>query len=147
MVLFVDHCDLLNQFEKFQGLETQDEEAERMELADHARIVMTTLDTSIRSLDNLDEFFQYVYTVGEAHTRIPEFQKENFMKIKGPFLYAVRETLQERYTPNIEAVYRITLDFIIGTLVEGYENALKNQQNEFDSRGDESEMELLNPST
>ncbi|CAG0879566.1 unnamed protein product [Darwinula stevensoni] len=135
-LLFVDHCELLNQFEKFQGLEAQDEQAERMELADHARNAIATLDNGIKSLDDLDVFFQYLHAVGETHARIPGFEKGNFRKIKGPFLCAVRETLQERYTPNIEAIYRVTIDFLIETLVDGYENGLKRQQDYFNSTED-----------
>ncbi|CAG0879567.1 unnamed protein product [Darwinula stevensoni] len=137
--LFEDHCDLLNLFEKFQRLEVQDEQAKRMELKDHARIAITTLDNGIKSLDDLDVYFQHLHTVGETHTRIPGFEKENFHKIKGPFLRAVRETLQERYTPNIEAIYRVTIDFLIETLIDGYENGLKRQQDDFSSSGDFTE--------
>ncbi|CAG0891536.1 unnamed protein product [Darwinula stevensoni] len=136
MVLFENHYELLNLFEKFQGLKTRDEQAESMELADHAGIVMTTLDKGIKSLDNIDEFFQYVHTVGASHTQIPGFKKDNFGKIKEPFLYAVRETLQERYTTNIEVIYKITIDFIIDTLVEGYEKALQCQENAVSSTED-----------
>ncbi|CAG0885047.1 unnamed protein product [Darwinula stevensoni] len=125
--LFENHCDLLNLFEKFQGLEVQDGQAERMELKDHARNAIATLDNGIKSLDNLDVYFKYLHAVGETHTKIPGFEKENFKKIKGPFLRAVRETLQERYTPNIESIYRVAIDFLIQTLIDGYENALKRQ--------------------
>ncbi|CAG0885046.1 unnamed protein product [Darwinula stevensoni] len=123
-------------FEKFQGLEAQDEPTERMKLSDHARNAIATLDNGIKSLEDLDLFFQYLHAVGETHIRVPEFEKENFRKIKGPFLCAVRETLQERYTPNIEAIYRVTIDFLIETLVDGYENGLKRQQDDFVSTED-----------
>jgi neuroglobin len=32
---------------------------------------METLDEGIRSLDELDVFFQYLHDVGASHTRIP----------------------------------------------------------------------------
>ena len=48
----------------------------------------------------------------------------------------MREILQERYTPNIEAIYRVTIEFLIETLVHGYENGLKRQQDDLNSTED-----------
>lgn len=46
-----------------------------------------------------------------------------FQKIEEPFLEAARTTLGDRYTPNIENIYKITIQFILENLVKGYENA------------------------
>jgi hypothetical protein len=48
-------------------------------------------------------------------------------KIEKPFLAAVSQTLGDRYTDNVEGIYKITIKFIIETLVEGYEAGLKQQ--------------------
>lgn len=48
-------------------------------------------------------------------------------KIEKPFLAAVSTTLGDRYTDNVEGIYKITLKFVIETLVEGFESAAKNQ--------------------
>jgi hypothetical protein len=40
-----------------------------------------------------------------------------------PFLQAVKETLEDRYTENMENIYKIIIKFILQTLVEGYENS------------------------
>lgn len=42
-------------------------------------------------------------------------------KIERPFLEAVKETLDTRYTENMEAIYKITIKLILETLVQGYE--------------------------
>lgn len=42
-------------------------------------------------------------------------------KIEGPFLKAVEQTLGDRYTPNVENIYKVTIKLIIQTLVDGYE--------------------------
>lgn len=42
-------------------------------------------------------------------------------KIEAPFLAAVETTLGDRYTPNVENIYKITIKFILQTLVDGYE--------------------------
>lgn len=46
-----------------------------------------------------------------------------FQKIEAPFLAAVEATLGDRYTPNVENIYKITIKFILETLVNGYEKA------------------------
>lgn len=69
--LFAEHTELLNLFEKFRELKTKEEQATSEELAEHANKVMETLDEGIRSLDELDVFFQYLHDVGASHTRIP----------------------------------------------------------------------------
>lgn len=44
-------------------------------------------------------------------------------KIETPFMVAVSQTLGDRFTPNVENIYKITIKFIIENLVEGYERA------------------------
>ncbi len=76
--LFEEHQELLSLFSKFHNLKTRDEQANSTELAEHAVSVMTTLDESIRSLDNIDSFLLYLHQVGQTHSKIPGFQKEYF---------------------------------------------------------------------
>lgn len=49
-----------------------------MELAQHAGIVMNTLDESIKKLDNVDSFMDYLHAVGMLHTKIPGFRRDYF---------------------------------------------------------------------
>jgi hypothetical protein len=70
--------DLLNLFEKFQNARTRQEQEENLELAEHATMVMSTLDNAIRTLDNPDAFIQFVEQVGSTHRRIPGFNKDFF---------------------------------------------------------------------
>jgi len=44
-----------------------------------------------------------------------------FQRIEQPFLEAVQMTLGDRYTENVESIYKVTIKFIIETLVRGYE--------------------------
>lgn len=121
--LFEEHSYLLNMFDKFKELRTREEQANSMELAEHANRVMSTLDEGIKGLDNLDVFFEYLYQVGASHTRIPGFKVEYFWKIEKPFLDAVKMTLGDRYTENVESIYKVTIKFIIETLIKGFDNA------------------------
>lgn len=42
-------------------------------------------------------------------------------KIEEPFLSAVKSTLGDRYTDNVDGIYKLTIKFIIDTLVTGFE--------------------------
>ncbi|KAL0803451.1 hypothetical protein ABMA28_017180 [Loxostege sticticalis] len=123
LLLFEENQDLLNMFEKFRQYKTKEEQINSMELAEHANNVMNTLDEGIKGLDDLDNFFEYIHQVGASHRKIPGFKVEYFWKIETPFLAAVESTLGDRYTPNVENIYKITIKFILETLVEGYEKA------------------------
>lgn len=76
--LFEDHGELLGLFNKFRELKTKEQQASSEELGEHANKVMETLDEGIRSLDELDTFFDYLHQVGASHTRIPDFKSEYF---------------------------------------------------------------------
>lgn len=76
--LFEQNSDLINMFEKFKELKTKEEQATSEELAEHANKVMETLDEGIRSLDDMDVFFQYLFEVGASHQRVPGFTEAHF---------------------------------------------------------------------
>lgn len=52
----------------------------------------------------------------------------NLQKIEKPFLEAVKTTLDERYTENIETIYKIAIRLIIETLIQGYEKGPSSGQ-------------------
>jgi hypothetical protein len=76
--LFDENAEMLTLFTKFKDLKTRDQQATSTELAEHAVSVMTTLDESIRCLDNVDSFLLYLHQVGQRHVKIPGFHKEYF---------------------------------------------------------------------
>ncbi|KAF0771713.1 neuroglobin-like [Aphis craccivora] len=47
-------------------------------------------------------------------------------KIEVPFLEAVKTTLGDRFTENIETIYKITIKLIIETLIKGYTEAAES---------------------
>ncbi|CAG9583416.1 unnamed protein product [Danaus chrysippus] len=111
--LFEENEELLHLFEKFRELRTKEAIVSSAELAEHATQVMHTLDEGIKGLADMDSFFTYVRHVGGTHRQ----------KIEQPFLEAAKTTLGERYTPNIENIYKLTIRFILENLVKGYEEA------------------------
>lgn len=46
--------------------------------------------------------------------------------MEAPFLAAVKETLEDRYTENMESIYKITIHFILQTVIDGFEAAQPN---------------------
>ncbi|XP_055535672.1 neuroglobin-like [Wyeomyia smithii] len=127
--LFEEHSELLNLFTKFKELRTKEEQATSEELQEHANKVMTTLDEGIRGLDDVDTFLDFLHQVGASHRRIPGFKQEYFWRIEEPFLSAVETTLGDRYTQNVEGIYKITIKFIIETLIAGFETSANNNEN------------------
>ncbi|KAA0192685.1 hypothetical protein HAZT_HAZT010061 [Hyalella azteca] len=51
-------------------------------------------------------------------------------KIERPFLEAVRLTLGDRYTDNMDQIYQLTIKFVLETVVKGYEMAVEREVNE-----------------
>lgn len=49
-----------------------------MELREHAATVMSTLDQSINSLSDYDNFVTYLHSIGELHRKVPGFKREHF---------------------------------------------------------------------
>lgn len=91
-----------------------------MELREHAATVMSTLDQSINSLSDYDNFVSYLHSIGRLHRKVPDFKREYFWKIEQPFLKAVKQTLDERCNETIEQIYMIAIKLIIETIADGY---------------------------
>lgn len=45
-------------------------------------------------------------------------------KMEEPFLYAVKLTLEDRYTDNMDAVYRVVIKLILETMEKACQKAL-----------------------
>lgn len=76
--LFEQNEDLLNLFTRFQHLKGNKRLQESMELQEHAATVMSTLDQSINSLNNYDNFVTYLHSIGKLHRKVPGFKKSYF---------------------------------------------------------------------
>lgn len=54
-----------------------------MELREHAATVMSTLDQSINSLSDYDNFVSYLHSIGKLHRKVPGFERAHFW-VSGP---------------------------------------------------------------
>lgn len=106
-------------FEEFDDLE---EMRESQQLENHASLVMYTIDEAIASIEDVDFVVELLRKIGRTHT-MANFNSELFWKIEQPFLQAVKETLEDRYTKNMEEIYKITFRFIVETLIGGVKAA------------------------
>ncbi|XP_058789424.1 neuroglobin-like [Phymastichus coffea] len=121
--LFEENTDVISFFDKMKHLRTKEERSSSTELADHAQKVMNALDEGIQCLDDMDIFLTFLHQIGATHSRIPGFNRELFWKIELPFLAAMQMTLHDRFTDNVENIYKLTIKFIIETLIEGFDEA------------------------
>lgn len=76
--LFEENNELLSLFTKFRELKTKEQQTSSLELAEHATVVMETLDEGIKSLDDMDVFLTYLHQVGASHTKIDGFNRQYF---------------------------------------------------------------------
>lgn len=76
--MFEEHEELLGLFAKLKELRTKEEQAESVELQEHATKVMSTLDEGIKELDDLDTFFSFLTQIGQSHRKIPGFKPDYF---------------------------------------------------------------------
>lgn len=76
--LFEENEDILELFEKFKHLKSREEQETSEELQEHATTVMTTLDDSIMSLEQVDYCIDHLKIVGRNHTKIKGFKSEYF---------------------------------------------------------------------
>ncbi|KAH3846041.1 neuroglobin-like [Dreissena polymorpha] len=91
-------------------------------LENHVKQVMYTLDEAISSIEDVDDTINLLQSVGRSHRRLKTsgFDPSIFWKIEEPFLTAVKETLGDRYTANMEHIYGKTIKFILETLIRGF---------------------------
>ncbi|OWF40646.1 neuroglobin-like [Mizuhopecten yessoensis] len=92
----------------------------------HAVMVMHIIDDAMSNLDDVTCVENLLLNVGESHRKFPWFQSCYFWRLEEPFLLAVHETLGDRYTANMEHIYKKAIHFILNFLEAGFKkrNAL-----------------------
>ncbi|TKR61068.1 hypothetical protein L596_028229 [Steinernema carpocapsae] len=97
---------------------TKEEQLQDERITKHAETVMKMLDVVISNVKDADYMFQLLQKSGAEHAYRPRFQPEMFWKIEEPFLFAVKEILQDRYTENMDQIYRVIIKIILSSLEE-----------------------------
>ncbi|XP_059148296.1 neuroglobin-like isoform X2 [Physella acuta] len=132
--LFKTSADLQNMFHAFKDIRSDDELRSNDALENHATLVMTTLDDAITHIDDYEFVKEVLYKTGGSHVKFAGFKSDNFLAIKEPFLEAVRVTLGDRYTDNMQNIYTIAITFILQTLKDGMDEALGGSAHTSDVR-------------
>ncbi|XP_046381361.1 globin-5-like [Haliotis rufescens] len=122
--LFKANGDLKQLFSSFRDLTNDDDLRVNENLEKHATLVMGIFDEAISNVDNVDYTLDVLQRAGGKHTRFPGFQPDLFVWMEQPFLEAVKQTLGDRYTDNMDVIYKITIKFILDNMVKGNKNAL-----------------------
>ncbi|XP_046381362.2 neuroglobin-like [Haliotis rufescens] len=118
--LFKTNAELKALFTSFKFLEAEDDLRENEALEHHATLVMTTLDDAFSRIDNYSYVTEVLLKTGESHRRFRGFRSEIFWTMRSPFLEAVKITLGDRYTENMETIYKIAITFILQALTDGF---------------------------
>ncbi|XP_025105515.1 globin-3-like [Pomacea canaliculata] len=86
----------------------------------HAGRVMAVFDDAINAIENVDGTDEILCRAAKKHSSIEGFVSDMFWDIEQPFLDAVRITLGDRYTDNMDGIYRITIKYLLEKLVRGH---------------------------
>ncbi|KAK6182326.1 hypothetical protein SNE40_010037 [Patella caerulea] len=117
--MFKANQGLQSLFSSFKDLKTSDELRVNEALEKHAGIVMGVLDECISNIDNVDYILDILTKTGASHKNFSGFTAEFFWEIETPFLESVKLTLGDRYTDNMDSIYKITIKLILENLVKG----------------------------
>ncbi|XP_076464510.1 cytoglobin-1-like [Babylonia areolata] len=95
-----------------------DEELEKL-----AGKVMLVFDQCVQSIDNVDNTEEVMSQTAASHRATPGggFAAPMFMDFEVPFLEAVKIMLGDRYTDNMDRIYRITIRYLLNTLIKKYQ--------------------------
>ncbi|KAK3586264.1 hypothetical protein CHS0354_004667 [Potamilus streckersoni] len=117
--MFRNNDDLRLLFTKFRNLKTVDELRldENVEL--HGKTVMDVIDEVISNIENVDYVLELMKNTGRIHRRFAGFTASYFWHIEKPFLEAVKITLGDRYSDNMDVIYKIFISFLLKHLEQG----------------------------
>lgn len=116
--MFRANEDIRTMFVRFRHLKTEDEIRVSELVEKHAISVMGTLDELITNIDNVDYVFDVLKATGQSHMKFPGFRTELIWDMEKPFLEAVKITLGDRYSDNMDTIYRITIKFILDSVIK-----------------------------
>lgn len=118
--MFQTHPETLELFPKFSDLDSADKQQNSEVFKEHGEKVFIRIDEALASADDPDVLTSILLETGAYHKKIPGFKPEMFWYAEEPFLEALRVTLDERYTAQMDVIYHVISRYIIQTLIDGY---------------------------
>ncbi|XP_041353238.1 globin-5-like [Gigantopelta aegis] len=116
--LFRSNNGLQHLFKEFRDIDSNDDLRTNELLAKHSNLVMALLDETICNIDNVDYVLEIISRAGKSHARFEGFTPDLFVWMEKPFLEAVKLTLGDRYTDNMDVIYKLTIKFVLSHMVK-----------------------------
>eukprot|EP00058_Branchiostoma_floridae_P024526 XP_002610016.1 hypothetical protein BRAFLDRAFT_99970 [Branchiostoma floridae] len=118
--LFRDCPEMIEKYPELRGMDDQEELRNSQFLQEHSQRVLDAFDHTIDSLDDVDYVIQLLKKIGQMHADL-ELKPDDMWKLEQPFLAAVAECLEDRYTPKFQEIYSKLITFIIEHVVNGFD--------------------------
>ncbi|BFZ11641.1 hypothetical protein BsWGS_14680 [Bradybaena similaris] len=106
------------QFRDIRHLETEEKLRNSEDMEKHGGKMMASLDDIVNNIENVDNALDKISQLAQQHREFPGFTADQFMLMEQPFLDAMRIILDDRYTDNMDTIYRILIKFILEHLVK-----------------------------
>ncbi|KAH3854806.1 uncharacterized protein LOC127870814 [Dreissena polymorpha] len=103
-------------FDKFRTITSEDDLRMNETLENHGSKVLEVIDDIIANFENYDDVIHTLTVTGKMHKNFRGFTPSMFWRIEDPFIRAVMLTLGDRYSDNMDVIYRILIKFILGNL-------------------------------
>eukprot|EP00090_Calanus_glacialis_P013542 TRINITY_DN22211_c0_g1_i1.p1 TRINITY_DN22211_c0_g1~~TRINITY_DN22211_c0_g1_i1.p1 ORF type:complete len:206 (-),score=40.26 TRINITY_DN22211_c0_g1_i1:45-662(-) len=87
---------------------------------EHGIKVMSRVNEVLHNLDQLNLCVSLIKQTGAYHRRFQGFKPQYFKNFYEPFIGMAKTSLGKKYTPQTEAVYKAIANFLIQTLIDGY---------------------------
>lgn len=127
--MFRSSSETITLFDNFKHITTEDELRLNENLERHGGKVLDVIDEIITNIDNVDFVLDLLGTTGSMHKNFRSFTPDMFWRIEEPFLKAVMLTLGDRYTDNMDAIYKVLIKFILNVLSDSLTEALQSGSN------------------
>ncbi|WAR18788.1 CYGB1-like protein [Mya arenaria] len=103
-------------FQKFRDIHSEDELRTNDNLEAHGTKVLEVIDDIITNIDNVDDVLDLLKMSGKMHKKFQGFTPSMFWRIEEPFIKAVMITLGDRYTDNMDVIYKLLIKFVLENL-------------------------------
>uniref|UniRef100_A0A0N5C039 GLOBIN domain-containing protein n=1 Tax=Strongyloides papillosus TaxID=174720 RepID=A0A0N5C039_STREA len=85
-------------------------------IQNHGEAVMKILDSVITSVNDPQEMFKILEEQGKQHALKKNFKPELFREVEDALFYSIKLILDERYTDNMDGIYRVVMKTVLQTL-------------------------------
>ncbi|KHN82250.1 hypothetical protein Tcan_03535 [Toxocara canis] len=124
-----EHTEYFNMF-AFRSVATctKEEQLQDETLRSHGEAVMKLIGEAICGIEDGDKFFSILNENGRRHAYKNYFRPEMFWRMEQPFLFAVKLILGDRYTENMDQIYRVVIHLMIEKMEEACKDEFKRKQ-------------------